>query len=118
MNDRHPVDKDKMGDSNSFRAEEGRTLRFCVDYQKHSAINVLHIYAIPKMDSCAESLVDAVVFSAFEASRDSWHVQIEDIDLDKTIFRSQYRLRRFALMPSALNNTQAYSNGQVAYYLR
>ena len=80
------------------------SIRFCIDYRRLNAMNVIDAYPIPIMDECIDSLGDAVIFSTLDCNSGYWKIPMSDEDRDKTAFVSHCGLFRWLRMPFGLKN--------------
>lgn len=81
--------------------------RFCIDYRRLNAVTIKDVYQIPRIDEYIESLCNATVFIAEDATWGHWQVPIHKEDRDKTSFVFHQGLYRFRRMCFGLTNAPA-----------
>jgi len=80
---------------------------FCVDYRRLNERTVKHVYPIPRMDNCLDSIGDATVFSNLDCNSGYWQIPVAAEDREKTTFTSHTGLFRFLRLPVSLLNAPA-----------
>jgi len=83
----------------------GGHFRFCVDYGRLNERTVKHVYLIPRMDDCLDSLGDATVFSTLDCNAGYWQIPVAAEDRDKTTFTSHTGLFRLLSRPSGWHHS-------------
>lgn len=92
-----------------FAPKKDRTLQFCVDYRKLTAVAILDSYHIAHIDEFIDSPRDATIFSTLDGKSGYWQVEVADVDRDKTALASSHGPFRLILMLFGLKRTQDVS---------
>jgi hypothetical protein len=64
------------------------TIRFCIDYRRLNAVTQNDSYALPRVDDCLDSLVEARYFTTLLANCGYWQIDVNEDDREKTAFTS------------------------------
>lgn len=78
-----------------FVSNEDGTPRFCVDDRKLDAVTTRDSYSVPQMDTCIDSLGDAIIISALDPKSAYWQMEIDEVNRDKTSFTFPHKLHTF-----------------------
>ena len=83
------------------------TLRMCIDYRQINKVTVKNRYPLPRIEDLFYQLKGAGVFSKIDLQSGYYQLRVEDVDVPKTAFRTQYGHYEFLVMPFRLTNAPA-----------
>ena len=86
--------------------EDGIT-RFCVGYRKLIDVTKKDAYPLPRIDDTLDALRGSTYFSTLDVYSGYWQVEMDQQDIDKTMFVTRQGLFRFTVMPFGLCNAPA-----------
>jgi Reverse transcriptase (RNA-dependent DNA polymerase) len=83
------------------------SIRFCIDYMKLNAVTENDSYALPRLDDCLDSLLEARYFTALDAKCGYCQIDVNETDHKKTAFTCHKGLYKFKGMPFGLMTAPA-----------
>lgn len=81
--------------------------RFCVYYHHPNSATERDSYPIPKMDVCIDSLAEAQVLSILRAKSMYWQIEMDENDIEKTVFVTHHGLFKYTRMAFGLKSAPA-----------
>ena len=87
-----------------FVKKKDGTLRMCIDYQQINKVTVKNKYPLPRIEDLFNQLKGESVFSKIELRSGYDQLQVKDVDVLKTAFRTRYGHYEFLVMPFGLTN--------------
>ena len=84
--------------------EEGRSLRFCVDYRKLNNVTKADTFPLPRMDDISGG---CKFFSTLDLKSGYWQIRVHPDSQEKTAFVTHQGLYQFRVMPFGLMNAPA-----------
>ena len=96
-----------MGITHHTGAQEGGSIRFCVDYHKVNAVTRKDAHPLPLIQDIFDSLSGAKVFSTLDLKSGYWQIPVQVEDIKKTAFITHTGLYEFVRMPFGLANAPA-----------
>lgn len=95
-----------MRETRSFPRKTIARFLDLVAYQKLNAINVQNYYPSPLIEECIDLLGEEIIFLTLEASSDSWQLESEPRNCEKTALTTYDGLFQFRRMSFGLRNAQ------------
>ena len=83
------------------------SVRFCVDYRRLNNVTQKDVYPLPRVETCLDTLSNAVWFSTFDMRSGFHQVPVNPRDVNKTTFVCHKGSFRFPKMPFGLCNAPA-----------
>ena len=83
------------------------SVRFCVDYRRLNNLTQKDVYPLPRVDTCLDTLSNAVWYSTFDLRSGFHQVPVNPRDVNKTTFVCHRGTYRFPKMPFGLCNAPA-----------
>ncbi len=83
------------------------TTRFCVDYRKLNDVTRKDAYPLLWINDTLDALRGSQYFSTLDLYSGYWLVEMDQQDIDKTVFVTRQGLFRFTVMPFRLCNAPA-----------
>ena len=75
-----------------------------IDYQQINKLTVNNKYPLPRIEDLFDELKGASVFSNIDLRSGYYQLQVKDVDVPKTAFRTRYGHHEFLVMPFGLTN--------------
>jgi len=85
------------------RKQDG-TMRLCIDYRKLNCLTVKDKFALPKIDTCLDTLNGCEFFSTCDLRWGYWQTDIDERDRNKTAFVTRKGQWRFKVLSFGLAN--------------
>ena len=76
----------------------------CIDYRQINKVTVKNKYPLPRVEDLFDQLKGANVFSKMDLRLSYYQLQVKDVDVPKTAFRTRYGHYEFVVMPFWLTN--------------
>jgi hypothetical protein len=80
----------------------------CVDYQSLNEITMKNKYPLPRIEDLFDQMKGASIFSKIDLRSGYHQLKIQESDIPKTVFRTQYGLYEYTVMSFGLKNAPAY----------
>ena len=90
-----------------FVKKKDDTLRMCIDYQQINKVTVKNKYPLPRIEDLFDQLRGASVFSKIDLRSGYYQLQVKEVDVPKTAFKTRYGHYEFLVMPFELTNAPA-----------
>ena len=90
-----------------FIKKKDGTLRMCIDYRKINKVIVKNKYPLPRIEDLFDQLKGASVFSKIDLRSRYYQLQVKEVDVPKTTFRTRNGHYEFLVMPFGLSNAPA-----------
>ena len=81
--------------------------RISIDYRQINKVTVKNKYPFPRIEDLFDQLRRASVFSKIDLRLGYYQLQVKEIDVPKTVFRTRYGHYEFLVMPFGLTNAPA-----------
>ena len=88
-------------------------LRFCIDYRWLNNKTVKNKYPLPLPKEMFDRLGGATVFSKIDLKLGYWQMPIRPRDIQKTAFKTRWRLYEYLVMPFGVTNAPAKFMGMM-----
>ena len=79
----------------------------CIDYQQINKVTVKNKYQLPRIKDLFDQFKGASVFSKIDLRSGYYQLQVKEVDVPKTAFRTRYGHYEFLVMPIGLTNVLA-----------
>ena len=79
----------------------------CIDYQQINKVTVKNKYPLPRIEDLFDQLKGASVFSKIDLRSGYYQLQVKDVEVSKTAFRTCYGHYEFLVMSFGLTNAPA-----------
>jgi Reverse transcriptase (RNA-dependent DNA polymerase)/RNase H-like domain found in reverse transcriptase/Aspartyl protease len=93
------------GASAIFVPKPDGTLRVCIDYRAINKITVKNKYPLPRIDDLLDKLSGAKYFSSLDLQTGFHQVPIQEVDIEKTAFRTPFGHFEWTVLPLGLCNS-------------
>ena len=90
-----------------FVKKKDGTLRMCIDYRQINKVTVKNKYPLPKIEDLFNQLKGASIFSKIDLRSRYYQLQVKDVDVLKTAFRTRYGYYEFLVMSFGFTNAPA-----------
>ena len=87
-----------------FVKKKDVTLRMCIDYRQINKVTVKNKYLLPRIEDFFDQLKGVSVFSKIDLRSGYYQLQVKDVDIPKTAFRTRYGHYEFLVMPFGFTN--------------
>ena len=87
-----------------FVKKKDGTLRMCIDYWQINKVTVKNKYPLPRLYDLFDQLKGASVFSKIDLRLGYYRLQVKEVDVPKTAFRTRYDHYEFLVMPFGFTN--------------
>ena len=95
------------GASVLFVKKKNKTMQLCIDYRQLNTITIKNKYPLPRIDDLFDQLQRASVFFKINLRTDYYQLRINESNVSKMAFRTQYDHYEFLVMPFGLTNAPA-----------
>ena len=89
-----------------FVKKKDGTLRICIDYRQINKVTVKNKYLLPRIEDLFDQLKGESVFSKIDLPG-YYQLQVKEVDVSKTTFRTHYGHYEFLVMPFGFTNAPA-----------
>ena len=79
-------------------------VRWCIDYRYLNDSTIKCAHPLPRIDMCIDCLHSASLFSCIDLQSGYWQLQLDETDIPKTAFITQFGLFEYTKMPFGLCN--------------
>ena len=83
------------------------TLGMCIDYRQINKVTMKNMYLLLRSEYLFDQLNGASVFSKIDLQLGYYQLQVKDVDVSKTAFRTRYGHYEFLVMPFWFTNALA-----------
>ena len=90
-----------------FVKKKDGTLRMCIDYRQINKVTIKNKYPLPRIEDLFDQLKGASVFLKIDLRSGYYQLQVKEVDVLKTTFRTRYGHYEFLVMPIGLTNASA-----------
>ena len=91
-----------------FVKKKDDTLWMCIEYRQINKVTVKNKYLLPRIEDLFNQLKGAsVFFSKIDLRSGYYQLQVKEVDVPKTTFRTRYGHYEFLVMPFGLTNAPA-----------
>lgn len=80
---------------------------FCVDYCRLNKHTKVDTYPVPRIEDTLDFLLGATIFATLDFIPGYWQIQMEEADIETTVFACPISLFKFVQMPFRLKNAGA-----------
>lgn len=87
-----------------FIKKKDGTKRLCVDYQQLNKVTIRNKYPLPRIANLFYQLKGALILSKIDLYSGYHQLEIKELDVPKTAFKTRYRHYAFLGMPFRLTN--------------
>jgi hypothetical protein len=91
-----------------FVEKKDGTQWMCVDYRSMNEVTVKNKYPLPRIEYLFNQMKGAGVFLKIDLRSGYHQLRIQESDIPKTAFRTQYGLYSYTVMSFGLTNVPAY----------
>ena len=79
----------------------------CIDYRQINKVIVKNKYSLPRIEDLFDQLKGTSVFLKIDLQLGYYQLQVKEVDVPKTAFRTRYGHYEFLVMPFGLTNAPA-----------
>ena len=79
----------------------------CIDYRQINKVTVKNKYPLPRIEDLFDQLNGVSVFSKINLRSGYYQLQVKEVDVPKTTFKTRYGHYEFLVMPFGLTNALA-----------
>jgi hypothetical protein len=87
-----------------FVKKKDDTLRLCIYYKQLNKMTIKNKYPLPRIDDLFDQLRGVTIFSKIDLRSRYCQVQIKDVDIHNTTFRTRHGHYEFGVVPFGLTN--------------
>jgi hypothetical protein len=91
-----------------FVEKKDGTQRMCVDYRSLNEVTIKNKYPLPRTEDLLDQMKGASMFSKIDLRLGYLQLKIQESDIPKTAFHTQYGLYEYTVMSFGQTNAPAY----------
>jgi hypothetical protein len=87
-----------------FMDKKDNKLHMCIDYHALNKITIKNNYSVPRIDNIFDHLNEVFYFSYINLKLGSYHIHVENANVEKTAMKTRYNSYELLVMPFGLCN--------------